>query len=174
MANLDVIAKPYAKAAFEFANEHNALRIWSSQLVIVADLVDSDTIARIITSPMLSQSEVVAAIADQLDTNFVNFLKLIAQNKRLQVLPSIAIKFESIRNAQNNSKTAKVILAYETDESIILSLKKSLEKRFDCSIDMDINIDPAIMGGAIVKVGDIVIDSSISGRLEKIKSILLS
>ena len=85
MANVNVIAKPYAKAAFEFANEHKAIEQWSVELGAFASIVESDAVANIIASPMLSQSEIVAVIKDQLNENFANFLSLIAENKRLEL-----------------------------------------------------------------------------------------
>ena len=174
MANVSVIAKPYAKAAFEFANEHKSIEQWSSGLCAFATIVESDVVENIIASPMLSQSDLVAVVKDQLDQNFANFLLLIADNKRLQLLPSIALQFESIKNAQLNNKLASVTLAYSASDTLLESLKLSLEKKFDCSIDLDVKVDSAIIGGAIIRVGDTVIDDSVSGRLEKMKSILLS
>ena len=174
MANVNVIAKPYAKAAFEFANEHKAIEQWSSELGAFASIVESDAVANIIASPMLSQSEIVAVVKDQLDQNFANFLSLIADNKRLELLPSIALQFEEIKNVQSNNRLASVTLAYKAGTALLEGLRLSLEKKFDCSIDLDVKIDPAIIGGTIVKVGDTVIDDSVSGSLEKMKSILLS
>lgn len=174
MANVNVIAKPYAKAAFEFANEHKAIEQWSVELGAFASIVESDAVANIIASPMLSQSEIVAVVKDQLDENFANFLSLIAENKRLELLPSIALQFEEIKNAQSNNKLASVTLAYKATAALLETLRLSLEKKFNCSIDLDVKIDPSIIGGTIVKVGDTVIDDSVSGRLEKMKSILLS
>jgi F-type H+-transporting ATPase subunit delta len=113
-------------------------------------------------------------VKDHLDQNFANFLYLIADNKRLELLPSIALQFGKIKNAQSNNKLASVTLAYKAGAALLESLRLSLEKKFDCSIDLDVKIDPTIIGGAIVKVGDTVIDDSVSGRLEKMKSILLS
>lgn len=174
MVNLSVIAKPYAKAAFEFANENNLLQEWSRLLKVFAELIKDSSIAEIISSPVFSQVEIVSELKDQIDKNFFNFLILAAENKKLSVLPEIAKQFEVIQNASNNVKTANVTLAYAADEDLLNSLKKSLEKRFGCSINIKVDIDPAIVGGAIVKVGDTVIDNSVSGRLEKLKSILLS
>ena len=174
MANVNVIAKPYAKAAFEFANEHKALEQWSRELAAFASVVKFDVVANIIASPMLSQSDIVVMVKDRLDQSFANFLFLIAENKRLALLPSIALQFEEIKNAQSNNRLASVTLAYAKDSALLESLRLSLEKKFDCSIDLDIKIDSAIIGGAIVRMGDTVIDDSVSGRLEKMKSILLS
>lgn len=174
MADINVIAKPYAKAAFEFASEHNAIEQWSGELGTFASIVESDAVANIIASPMLSQSEIINATKAQLDKNFANFLFLLAEKQKLEILPSIAVQFEAIKNLQANSKLASVTLAYKTDDSLLESLRLSLEKKFNCSISLDVEIDPAIIAGTIIKVGDTVIDDSVSGRLEKMKSILLS
>lgn len=173
MTNISVIAKPYAKAAFEFANEHNLLQQWSKLLQTFSELIKDSSVAAIISSSTISQIEIIDALKKQLDENFFNFLALIAENKKLSIMPEIAKQFESIRNIHNNIRVADVTLAYATDKNILDSLKASLERKFGCTIDMHINIDPAIVGGAVVKVGDIVIDSSVSGHLEKLKSILL-
>ncbi|MFV9984587.1 MAG: F0F1 ATP synthase subunit delta [Francisella endosymbiont of Hyalomma asiaticum] len=173
MTNISVIAKPYAKAAFEFANEHNLLQQWSKLLQTFSELIKDSSVAAIISSSTVSQIEIIDALKKQLDESFFNFLALIAENKKLSIMPEIANQFESIKNIHNNIRVANVTLAYATDKNILDSLKASLERKFGCTIDMHINIDPAIVGGVVVKVGDTVIDSSISGHLEKLKSILL-
>ncbi|MFV9930903.1 MAG: F0F1 ATP synthase subunit delta [Francisella endosymbiont of Hyalomma asiaticum] len=173
MTNISVIAKPYAKAAFEFANEHNLLQQWSKLLQTFSELIKDSSVAAIISSSTVSQIEIIDALKKQLDESFFNFLALIAENKKLSIMPEIANQFESIKNIHNNIRVANVTLAYATDKNILDSLKASLERKFGCTINMHINIDPAIVGGVVVKVGDTVIDSSISGHLEKLKSILL-
>ncbi|MFV9973158.1 MAG: F0F1 ATP synthase subunit delta [Francisella endosymbiont of Hyalomma asiaticum] len=173
MTNISVIAKPYAKAAFEFANEHNLLQQWSKLLQIFSELIKDSSVAAIISSSTVSQIEIIDALKKQLDESFFNFLALIAENKKLSIMPEIANQFESIKNIHNNIRVANVTLAYATDKNILDSLKASLERKFSCTIDMHINIDPAIVGGVVVKVGDTIIDSSVSGHLEKLKSILL-
>lgn len=81
MTNLSVIAKPYAKAAFEFANEYNLLQEWSKQLKSFAELVQDDSIAAIISSPEISQTEIINTVKDQLDEKFFNFVALVAEIK---------------------------------------------------------------------------------------------
>ena len=174
MANISVIAKPYAKAAFEFADEHDAVEQWSVELGTFATVIESDAISGIIANPMFSQSEIVSVVKGQLDEKFANFLSLIAKSKRLELLPNIAFQFEAFKNDQANNRTASVTLAHKAGATLLESLRLSLEKKFNCSIDLDVKIDPTIIGGTIVKVGDTVIDDSVSGRLEKMKNILLS
>jgi len=174
MASLNVIAKPYAKAAFEFASEYKALTIWSNQLKALSQLVNSDQFVKVVSDPAISQLDIVKTIAETVDKSFANFLTLIAENKRLLIMPEIAEQFEAIANQQRNKKSAEVTLASKADKELIDELKSSLEKRFGCSVTMKVKVDKDIIGGAIVKVGDTVIDDSVSGRLEKLKSILLS
>lgn len=174
MASMTIIAKPYAKAAFEFASEHNAIDQWAKELSSFSQVLESKDVAEIVKSPMVSQTEIVEATKKDLDSSFSNFLALLAENNRLEALPFVAIEFQALRNAQLNNKSALVTLAYQADETMLKDLKSSLEKRFDCSIELDVKVDKSLIGGAIVRVGDTVIDDSVSGRLEKMKSILLS
>ncbi|AJC48285.1 F0F1 ATP synthase subunit delta [Allofrancisella guangzhouensis] len=174
MADLSVIAKPYAKAVFEFANENSLSQEWSMLLKTFAKLIEDNSVQSIITSPIFSQPEIIEVLKDQLNEKFYNFLALLAQNKKLTLLPLISDQFELFTNTQNNSKVAKVTLAYSADKDLLDSLKASLERKFGCSMNLEVEINPAIVGGAIVRVGDTVIDNSVSGRLEKLKSILLS
>lgn len=174
MASMTIIAKPYAKAAFEFASEHNAIDQWAKELSVYSQILENKDVAEILKSPVVSQAEIVGATKKELDSSFFNFLALLAENKKLEVLPFVAIEFQALRDAQSNNKAASVTLAYKADEDMLKNIKSSLENRFDCSIELDVKIDESLIGGAIVKVGDTVIDDSISGRLEKMKSILLS
>ncbi|WP_150464864.1 F0F1 ATP synthase subunit delta [Francisella sp. SYW-2] len=174
MTNLSVIAKPYAKAAFEFANEYNLLQEWSKHLQSFSELVQDDSVAAIIANPEISQDEIVSAVKGQLDVKFYNFVALIAENKKLSILPEIAFQFETIKNTHNNIKVADVTLAYKADKSTLTKLKAKLEEKFNCTIEMNVSVDPVIVGGTVIKVGDTVIDDSVSGRIETLKSILLS
>jgi F-type H+-transporting ATPase subunit delta len=174
MANLSVVAKPYAKASFEFANENNLLKEWSLLLGVFSELVSSADIVNTINSPELSQTDVVKSLKDLVDVNFYNFIALLAKNNKLEILPAIAERFEIISDEHNNSCTAEVTIAYKADKKLLESLQKRLEARFGSSVSMNVNIDPSIIGGAIIKVGGSVIDDSVSGRIEKLKNILLS
>ena len=174
MANFSVVAKPYAKAAFEFANENNQLKEWSLLLETFAEFVKGDIAEKIIDSPLVSQAAIIESIKDLIDDKFYNFIALIAENNKLDILPSVTEQFESIRDAYYNTCVAQVVLASKADKKTLSDLKVNLESRFKSSISLNVSIDPSIVGGAIVKVGDTVIDSSISGRLEKLKNILLS
>ena len=82
-------------------------------------------------------------------------------------MPNIALQFEEIKNVQSNNKLASVTLAYNADTALLESLRLSLEKKFNCSINLDVKIDSAIIGGTIVKVGDTVIDDSVSGSFRE-------
>ena len=174
MANLSVVAKPYAKASFEFANENNLLKEWSLLLGVFSELVSSADMVNTINSPDVSQAEIIKSLKDLVDVNFYNFIALLAENDKLEIIPAIADRFKTISNEHNNSCIAEVTIAYKADKNLLESLQKRLETRFGSSVSMNVSIDPSIIGGAIVKVGDSVIDDSISGRIEKLKNILLS
>ena len=174
MANLSVVAKPYAKASFEFANENKLLKEWSLLLEIFSKLVRSVDMVGTISSPGLSQTEIVSSLKDLVEVNFYNFIYLLAEKKKLEALPAISEMFEVMNSEHNNSCTADVTIAYKADKKLLESLQKRLEAKFGSSVSMNVNVDPSIIGGAIIRIGDSVIDDSVSGRIEKLKNILLS
>lgn len=178
MTNLNIIAKPYARAAYEFASKDGVVDQWLEALTVFKALVTDKNVLNLISSPIYSQTQIVSTIVDQLngkvDQKILNFLKLIAEKNKLLIIPQVKDLFEEFKNLASGNKKAVVILAYEADKALLKELKEKLAKRFDCTIDMDVKIDSKILGGAIVRVGDTVIDNSVSGRLDKMKNILLS
>ncbi|MFC4892993.1 F0F1 ATP synthase subunit delta [Pseudofrancisella aestuarii] len=178
MTNLNIIAKPYARAAYEYAKENGVVDQWLEALSVFKALVTDKNVLSLISSPIYSQTQIVSAIVDQLtgkvDQKILNFLMLIAEKNKLLIIPQVKNLFEEFKDLASGNKKAVVILAYETDKALLKELKDKLAKRFNCTIDMDVKIDSRILGGAVVRVGDAVIDNSVSGRLEKMKNILLS
>ena len=178
MTGVNVIVKPYAKAAYEFAVQNNSVNEWSSMLLSFKHLFMSQDVLDLIDNPAISQADVMSDIqkvcGEQIDIHFSNFLSLIVIKNRIKFLPHIYDMFAIFKQLDINSKIAKVTLAYDSDKELLARLKNKLEQKFVCTIELDVRVDPSIIGGAIVKVDDTVIDNSVSGRLEEMKSILLT
>lgn len=172
MAELTALARPYAKAAFLFAREQNALEKWASMLGLTAALVEDPQMERVLGSPSLSDEARVKAIAtvcgDALDQSGVNFITQLAENGRLKLLPTIFEQFHRLRSQEQGVADVEVISAYELDEAEVERLKASLNKRLGKDIRINSKVDAGLIGGVVIRAGDTVIDGSVRGRLQKL------
>lgn len=174
MAEAATIARPYAKAAFMAARDARALPAWSAALGSASGLVADARIAALITNPRLTPDNVVSMFAGlgggAVDGHWQNFVRLLAQNKRLAVLPEIAAQYELLRAKHENEVDVDVVSAVPMNADQQSQLSASLKKRFKRDVRMSTSVDPALLGGAVIRAGDLVIDGSISGRLQRLAS----
>jgi F-type H+-transporting ATPase subunit delta len=174
MAEKATIARPYAKAAFQYAREHNAFDRWSQVLATGAAVVADERAAPLLTNPRVKPEDLVALIADvcggALDEHGRNFLLTLATNRRLALLPNIAKMFETLRAEVENVLDVQLVSAVQLDEAQRARMSEALKKRFKREIRLHCSIDPALIGGAIVRAGDFVIDGSLKARLERLTS----
>jgi F-type H+-transporting ATPase subunit delta len=174
MAEAATIARPYAKAAFMSARDSKALPAWSAGLRAGAGLVADSRIADLITNPRMSADEVVSMFAGlggaDIDLHWQNFIRLLAQNKRLAVLPEIAAQFELLRAQYENEVDVQVTSAVPLTDSQRAKMAAALKSRFKRDVRMTTRLDPTLLGGAVIRAGDLVIDGSINGRLQRLTS----
>ncbi len=174
MAEAATIARPYAKAAFMAARDARALPAWSAAMGCASRLVADARIAALITNPRLTPDNVVSMFAGlgggAVDGHWRNFVRLLAQNKRLAVLPEIAAQYELLRAKHENEVDVEVVSAVPMNADQQSQLSASLKKRFKRDVRMSTSVDPALLGGAVIRAGDLVIDGSISGRLQRLAS----
>jgi F-type H+-transporting ATPase subunit delta len=172
MAEKATIARPYAKAAFEYAREHNAFDRWSQVLATGAAVVADERASHLLTNPRVKSEDLVALIADvcggALDEHGRNFLLTLAMNRRLGLLPNIADIFERLRAEVENVLDVQLVSAVQLDEAQRQRMSEALTKRFKRTIRLHCEIDPSLVGGAIVRAGDFVIDGSLKARLERL------
>jgi len=173
MAEAATIARPYAKAAFMWARDAKALPVWSEALHAGVALVTDLRIADLITNPQMSPDQVVslfAGLGGGADEYWQNFVRLLAKNKRLQVLPDIAAQYELLRARYENEVDVQVTSAVALSDGQKTKLATALKTRFKRDVRMTTAIDPALLGGAVIRAGDLVIDGSINGRLQRMAS----
>lgn len=174
MAEKATIARPYAKAAFEYARQHQSFDRWSQVLATAAAVVSDQRVANLLTNPRVKPEDLVALIADvcggALDEHGRNFLLTSATNRRLGLLPHIAEIFETLRAETENVLDVQLVSAVQLDEAQRQRMSDALKKRFNREIRLHCAIDPSLIGGAIVRAGDFVIDGSIKARLERLAS----
>lgn len=177
MASSTTIARPYARAAFEYAQAEKNVAKWSDRLALLAALVQHDTLRPMLTNPKLARSEraaVLIKIGDKkLDEATRNFINLLAANGRLSVLPEIAAQFEQLRAEQESTVDVQLISAQAVPKAEQEAIVKALEKRFGKKVQLQTEKDESLIGGAVIKAGDMVIDGSIKSRLQKMATALL-
>lgn len=177
MASLTTIARPYARAAFEYAQAAKAVAKWSEQLALLAAIARDPLMQTVLAQPKRSRAErgelLLSICEKKVDENVGNFVRLLAENGRLNTLPEIAEQFEQLRAEEESTVDARMVAAQEVPAAQLKAIEKALEKRFGKKVQLNSEIDPALIGGAVIKVGDLVIDGTVKNRLQKLASRLL-
>lgn len=174
MAEKATIARPYAKAAFEFARAHGTFARWSQVLQAASAVVQDEQVRKLLGNPRVTSAQMVALIADvcgdALDDNARNFIAALAQNRRLGLLPEIASMYETLRADAENVADVQIVSAIPLDEARRERLSAALKKRLKRDIRLHCEVDSSLIGGAIVRSGDFVIDGSLKARLDRLAS----
>jgi F-type H+-transporting ATPase subunit delta len=172
MAENVTIARPYARAAFDYARTHGTLPAWSRALAAAQATIATPEVARLLTDPRVMPSDLVDLLAgacgDSLDEHGRNFLAVLAENRRLGLLPEIATMFDAMRADVENVADVRVVSAVELSADQRERLAKALRKRLARDVRMSCEVDPALLGGAVIMSGDLVIDGSLRSRLARL------
>jgi len=172
MAEKVTIARPYARAAFEYASAHNAFGRWSELLATASAVVADERVERLLTNPRVTAEQLVGLIADiagtGVDEHGRNFLGVLAQNRRLGVLPEIAASYEVLRAEVENVADVQITSAVALTEAQRERLAAALKKRLQREVRLHCEVDATLIGGAVVRSGDLVIDGSLKARLERL------
>lgn len=172
MAELTTLARPYAKAAFGFALANGNLSDWSKMLTTLAQVAQLEKVKAVFASPALTSEQqvetLVSLLGDELDEKVTNFISLLSHNKRLLLLPAIVEQFEILRDQHEKLSHVEINSAYEIDQALEDNLAKALEKKLNGNVTIRTSVDKNLIGGAVIRAGDLVIDSSIRGRLAKL------
>lgn len=172
MANLSSIARPYALAAFEYASDKQQLAAWKAFLEAAKEIALEPSVNPLLENPEVSSAKLFdlfqGVLGALLDAERTNFLLLLAQNKRFIVLPEIVDLFNAYYAAYEKISTIRVITAIEMEEGYRQKLAQALTKRVQREVTLSCEIDPAILGGAIIHIGDRVIDGSVRGKLSRL------
>lgn len=172
MAELTTIARPYAEALFGLADSAGTLGPWSEALARLAAVARAPEIAPLIGNPGVTDAqlaELFAAAGGELPAEAGAFLRLLAGNKRLPVLPEIAALFESLKAEREGAVDAQITSAFPLEGAELAGLVADLERRFKRKIRPQLAIDPELIGGARIQVGDQVIDGSVRGKLDAMR-----
>jgi F-type H+-transporting ATPase subunit delta len=178
MAEKATIARPYARAAFDYARAQDDLAGWSTLLAAATAVVENPQIQALLTSPHVTAEQlaglVIEAAGGQLDASGRNFITLLAENHRLGLLPDITALFDEYRGELENVADVSVTSAVALSDEQRTRLESALRKRFGRDVRMHCEVDPALLGGAVIRSGDLVIDGSLKARLERLGAQLAS
>jgi F-type H+-transporting ATPase subunit delta len=171
MAELATIARPYAEALFKAsASDLNGTAAWVDSLAAIAG---NPQLLQFADNPKVTSAQVFDVISGVAKTALPetakNFLRTVIDNGRLAVLPEIAAQFRALKNAQGGSSDAVVESAFPIDDATLAQLATTLEKRFGRKLNLQVALEPALIGGIRVVVGDEVLDTSVKARLEQMK-----
>lgn len=175
MAENVTIARPYADAAFELARGAGALGPWSEVLDRLAFVAADPNMQACFSDPKLSADQLnklVLDVAGTLNAEQQNFVRVLVDNDRLQVLPEIRDLFVALKNEHEGVQEAEIASAFPLDDATLTSLKTDLEARFKAKLNVQVRIDPALIGGVCIAVGDEVIDASVRGKLANMAAAL--
>ena len=174
-SNALTLARPYARAAFALARQHQRLAGWSQLLRFAATVSVDPSAHAVLVNPRLSAEDAVALLLPpgESDPNFREFLVVLADNRRLPLLPEIAGLYEELRDEEERVVKATVTSAVAIGVDELENIRSALKRRFGREVEVQTAIDPELIGGAVIDAGDVVIDGSIRGKLKRLQSALM-
>lgn len=187
MADKNTIARPYAKAAFELAKDAGTLDQWASALDVGRSLLADGSVAKFLSTPKMSDAErlefltgLIAAAGDKAsvlgggDKTGTNFLRLLLEYDRISVLPEIAAHFAALKAEIENTIDVTVTSAAPLSSAQQQAIVKSLRQRLGSNVKLSTEVNENLIGGAVIRAGDVVIDGSLRSRLEKLSNALIA
>ncbi len=175
MAESLTIARPYAEAAFQIARDTQALPSWSDALARLAVVAGTDAARELIGNPRLTVEQVATLCADAagaISDQQKNFVRVLADNDRIAVLPDVAKLFEALRNEFEGVLEAHVSSAYPLNDAQVADIVKTLEKKYGRSVKVNVTVDADLIGGVSIRIGDEVMDASVRGKLAQLADAL--
>lgn len=172
MAEISTIARPYAVAAYQLAKETKSLDKWSQMLAFVSAVASDTRMQDLINSPKVVSADLLDAFlkvsGDQLNAQGQNLIKILIEYGRLAVLPAIADAYEALKAQEEGVLEAEIIAASQPSKAEVNGLVKKLEAKFGKKIEASVTVQPEIIGGVKIIVGDTVIDASVQGQLQNL------
>ncbi len=177
MSEFVTVARPYAKAAFDFAVEHNSVEGWQHMLAFAAEVADNEQMTELLSgalAPETLSESFISICGEQLDANGQNLIRVMAENGRLKVLPDVLEQFIQLRAALEATIEVEVTSASTLSDTQLSKINAAMEKRLSRKVKLNCKIDKSVMAGVIIRAGDMVIDGSVRGRLDRLADVLQS
>lgn len=172
MSDMTPVARPYARAAFELAQANAVLQAWDDELALLAAIADDARVRSILADPRVdraAKSRLLLDIAEgRLSEPVQNFLRLLAENGRLQSLPAVHAEFAALKAATEQRVVAQVASFRKVTAAQEKQIVDALRERLGCAVELDCSVDESLLGGAVIRAGDLVIDGSVRGQLSRL------
>jgi F-type H+-transporting ATPase subunit delta len=181
MAENATVARPYAEALFRVAQagkESFNLAAWAELVAELAQIGAHPEVQAFARNPKASASDIVAAfkalVKTPVNQEVDNFLSMLVENGRISLLPEIGAQFLALKNASEGAADAEITSAFELDAAQVSTLIATLEKKFSRKLNPVVTVDPALIGGVRVVVGDEVLDTSVRAKLQQMRVALVA
>ena len=175
MAERTTLARPYAEAVFRLASEASSLQRWGDVLSFYATAVADKDLAFALGDPRLSGEqidELMFSLLEDISDQEQALLTMLRENGKLQLMPEIASLYSELRDSAEGTIEASVVSAFALQDEQVAELAEILKKELDRDVTIQASVDPAIIGGVIIRAGDTVIDGSVAGSLKNLTSYL--
>lgn len=177
MSELTTIARPYAKAAFDFAVDKGQLDQWAEMLTFAAEITKNEQIHELIYSSMAVEklAEIfVAVCGEQFDEYGQNLIKVMAQNGRLMAFPEVCEQYFALKREYEKTLDVEVVSATELSKQQLAEISNKLEARLERKVQLNCSVEETLLGGVVIRAGDLVIDNSVRSRLNRLSDALQS
>ncbi len=176
MAELATLARPYANAVYDLAKSDNALDQWSRMLAFLAAAADVERMQLVLESPDLPAEvkarRLIDVCGEELNDRAKNLVRVLAANKRLNAISEVRDQFEIRKAEDERVLDVEVITACQLSAEQSDKLRQALARRFEREVNLSGRVDASVIGGAVIRAGDTVIDASLRGRLDKLAETL--
>ena len=178
MARVDTALRRYAEAAFEVAIRDDTVEAWRAELDNAASIVSDERVARILANPALAleqRTEMVGKIfGNVVSPPVLNLIKLMIRRGRIHGMPRLAAEFRRLDNARQGITLATATSAAPLTKDEVRALTRRMEQFTGGRVELEVQVDPSLLGGVVVRLGDRLIDGSVRGRLERLRNQLVS
>ncbi len=172
MADFTTAARPYANAVYDIANETATLGSWSDALANLANVVNDAQMSELLNNPEMGKEQkgelLIKVLADKLNEQQQNLVKLMAENGRLVIMQDVQEQFEVTRAKAENKVEAEVVSAFELSAQQTDELINTLKNKLGCDITLTTTVDESLIGGVVIKAGDTIIDASMKSQLDSL------
>jgi F-type H+-transporting ATPase subunit delta len=176
MAERETLARPYAEAAFRLARDKSSLPAWSGMLHFASQLSADERVARFARDPKIPRARFLelflGVLGDRATPELANFVRVLQANGRLVLLPEITMQFDELRAEAEGTVVAEVVSAFDVSADEQNRIKTALAKRLNRRVTLTTRVDRALIGGVVIRAGDMVIDGSVRGRLQTLANVL--